>query len=139
MGMKIYGRTKPQPNGKKSEIRLCNVNRKYSMFSFNACALRELGMEKGMRMLFAQDNDTNAWFFAFGDTDNMEDGSRLQTQVKKGKVVGVRVQNKVVIDMICEDAKVSRATFNISMHPKREGGREWYRILTTTPYRVDEY
>ena len=139
MGMKIYGKTKPKPIGQKSSIRLCSINRKYNMLSFNACTLRELGMSKGMRLLFAQDSDTNVWFFAFGDTENMKDGCLIQEQVKNGKVVGVRVQNKIVIDKICAEIKTDRATFNISMHPKREGGREWFRIITTTPYRVDEY
>ena len=139
MGMKIYGKVKPHPIGMVSRIRLCSVNRKYSLLSFNACTIRELGMEKDMRILFAQDSDTNVWFFAFGDTDNMKDGSLVRPQLKKGKVVGVRVQNKVVIDKICDEVKADRATFNISMHPKREGGREWYRIITTTPYRVEEY
>ncbi len=139
MGLKIYGKVKPHPIGMVSRIRLCSVNRKYSILSFNACTIRELGMEKDMRILFAQDSDTNVWFFAFGDTDNMKDGSLVRPQLKNGKVVGVRVQNKVVIDKICDEVKADRATFNISMHPKREGGREWYRIITTTPYRVEEY
>lgn len=139
MGMKIYGKVKPRPGGMVSRIRLCSVNRKLSYMSFNACTVRELGIVKGMRMLFAQDSDTNVWFFAFGDTDNMKDGSLVRPQIKNGKVMGVRVQNKVVIEKICDEVKVVRATFNISMHPKREGGREWYRIITTTPYRVKEY
>lgn len=139
MGMKIYGKVKPHPSGVVSRIRLCSINRKYSVLSFNACTTRELGMDKGMRMLFAQDSDTNVWFFAFGETDNMKDGSLVRPQIKNGKLVGVRVQNKVVIDKICDEVKADRATFNISMHPKREGGREWYRIITTTPYKVEEY
>lgn len=137
--MKIYGKVKPHPSGNVSRIRLCSVNRKYGILSFNACTIRDLGMEKDMRILFAQDSDTNVWFFAFGDTDNMKDGSLVRPQIKNGKVVGVRVQNKVVIDKICDEVKADRATFNISMHPKREGSREWYRIITTTPYKIKEY
>ena len=139
MGMKIYGKVKPHPSGNVSRIGLRSVNRKYSILSFNACTIRELGMERGMRILFAQDSDTNVWFFAFGDTDNMKDGSLMCPQIKRGKVVSIRVQNKIVIDKICKEVKADRSTFNISMHPKREGGREWYRIITTTPYKVEEY
>lgn len=139
MGMKIYEKVKPQPSGSVSKIRLCSINKKYSYFSFNVCTIRDLGMEGNMRMLFAQDSDTNAWFFAFGETDNMKNGCLLRPSTKNGHVVQMRVQNKVVIDKICEEIKADRATFNISMHPKREGGREWYKIITTTPYRVEEY
>ena len=92
-----------------------------------------------MRMLFAQDSDTNSWFFAFGDTDNMKNGSLLRPSTKNGHVVQMRVQNKAVVDRICGEIKADRATFHISMHPKREGGREWYRIITSTPLRVEEY
>lgn len=136
MALKIYGKNKPTPHGMVSTIRLCTVNKKWGYLSFNACTIRELGMEKGMRMLFAQDTDTKAWFFAFGDTENMASGSLLHTSRKNGKVVAMRVQHKGVIEKLCEAAKSDTATFNISMHPKREDGREWYRIITTTPYRI---
>ena len=139
MAFKIYSKYKPKPCGRSSSIRLCHISRKYSFITFNARAFRDLGMKKGMRMLFAQDTDTANWFFAFGDAANMKDGSLLRPQIRKGKVTSFKVQNKVVIDKICKEVKADRAVFNISMHPKRERGREWYRILTTTPYRIDEY
>ena len=136
MALKIYGKNKPTPHGMVSTIRLCTVNKKWGYLSFNACSIRELGMEKGMKMLFAQDTDTKAGFFAFGDTENMASGSLLHPSRKNGKVVAMRVQHKGVIEKLCEAAKSDTATFNISMHPKREDGREWYRIITTTPYRI---
>lgn len=136
MALKIYGKNKPTPHGMVSTIRLCTVNKKWGYLSFNACSIRELGMEKGMKMLFGQDTDTKAWFFAFGDTENMASGSILHPSRKNGNVVAMRVQHKGVIEKLCEAAKSDTATFNISMHPKREDGREWYRIITTTPYRI---
>lgn len=137
--MKIYGKTSTKRIHQMSRIRKCSINLKHGIISFNACTIRELCMEKGMRLLFAQDIDTNAWFFAFGDIENMKNGIKIQEQRKNGKVVGARVQNKVVIEKICAEIKADRATFNISMHPKIEGGKEWYRIITNTPYKLCEY
>lgn len=136
MALKIYEKFKPKPHGRVSEFRLCSVNKKWSYLSFNVCAVRELGMKKGMKIMFAQDTDTKDWFFAFGDAINMESGSLLHLWLYNGKVVAMRVKNKGVIEKLCEAAESDTATFNISMHPKREDGREWYRIITTTPYRI---
>lgn len=136
MALRIYGKHKPTPRGSVSTIRLCTANKKWGLINFNVCTIRELGMEKGMRMLFAQDTDTKAWFFAFGATENMASGSLLSPVRRNGRVVSMRVKHKGVIEKLCEAAKSDTATFNISMRPKRENGREWYRIITTTPYRA---
>ena len=139
MVLKIYDKTIPVPHGgKSSNTRLCCVNGIYKYMSFNACAFRELGMKKGMRMIFAQDSDTGAWFFAFGDADKMKNGCMIQPVYRGGNIVNARVQNSIVIGKICSEVKSNSATFYISKHPKRMGGIEWYRIITTSPYRIEQ-
>lgn len=134
MELKIYERRKPQVYAKPSSVRLCHASRKGEYICFNVCAINELGMTQGQRVLFAQDTTTNAWYFTFGEADTLTEGSKMRFLHAHGRINSVRCQNKEVAYAIL--GKYDSATFHIAKKPQRQDGREWYRILTTTPYRA---
>lgn len=133
MAFTIYGKGKAAPHGgaNRSEFRLVSVNRRWGLIVFNLCAVRELGIKPGMRILFAHEDDTNTWYFAFGADDGTKNGSKLRYSRNL-----MRTQNKRVAEMILSKVDRDSATFNVSLYPLREGGREWWKILVKTPYRV---
>lgn len=133
MALTIYGKNKPAPHGgaNKSEVRLVSVNKRWGAITFNQCTVRELGIETGMKVLFANDEDTNAWYFSFGSDDEIKDGSKLR---ENGSTM--RTQNRLVSAKILAKLDKERATFNVSQYPLREDGKEWWKILIKTPYRI---
>lgn len=137
MDLKVYSKKKPQVFAKPSLQRFCHVNRKGAYLSFNVCAVNEIGIEHGMRVLFAQDRATHAWFFTVGQADDLTKGSKLRVQKSNNRMTSMRCQNKEVAEAILEKSGLDSATFHISKNPQIQDGREWYRILTTTPYRAN--
>lgn len=131
--MKIYYKNLPRPHGgaNPSDVRFLSVNKRWGLIVFNVCTLRELGMEVGDKVLFAQDEDSHQWFFCFGSPDDIKNGSKLR---RSGSML--KTQNRRVASLILENSNAESATFNVSKYPTREGGREWYKILTKTPYRI---
>ena len=136
MELKIYRRQKPKVYAKPSTVRLCHLNRKDEYIAFNVCAINEIGMTQGQRILFAQDTATNAWFFTVGAADDLTEGSKLRLQKTGDRVTSLRCQNKEVVSAILDKSGYESATYHIAKNPQRQDGREWYRILTTTPYRA---
>lgn len=138
MDLKIYTRRKPQVYAKPSTVRLLHVSRSGEYLAFNVCAVNEIGISQGQRVLFAQDKSTNAWYFTVGEADDLTEGSKLRLQQSKGRITSLRCQNKEAANAILDRTGFESATYHIAKNPQRQDGREWYRILTTTPYRAKQ-
>lgn len=131
MALKVFAKESNHPPTQW----LINVNRKTGTFALNTLIAYDLGLEKRSKGILAYDDETKEWFVAFGDDlpgfslrifDNRDYKGRLSFSGKKAA------------HTILNDVKAERAaTFVISKRPKVIDGRNWYRILTRKPQRIN--
>ena len=132
MNLKIYSKQILAECSNLSDIRAIRISTDAHSAWFNACATRELELQTGQRVLFAQDTDTKHWYFTFGF--DLTDGAKIRAVSKHTKCM--RCCCKQVAQMICAQVKSESITCGIAKEPKVIDGLKWYRILTSTPIRV---
>lgn len=135
MELTIIPKYEPKPCGRTSIVRFCNLNRKTHQILFNVCTTRELSLMECSRVVFAIDKGTGQWYFSVGGEELTEGSVLKEFQTRKNLAPTVRCYQAAVVNAILDKANIETgASFLISHTPKREGGREWYRIMTASPY-----
>lgn len=135
MALMILKRTTPSVKAKPSMIRLVSFNRKHGLVMFNVCSSKELGLTDEGRILFAKDTETRQWFFTIGSIEDLSEGNTLQIRTNSSGSNSMRVAARNVVEAVCDDFKAESITFCIAQKPKLMEGRQWWRIITATPYR----
>lgn len=114
---------------------LVNINRKTGVFNLNNLIADDLGLEKRSKGILAYDDETKEWFVAFGDD---LPGFSLRTLDNRGYKERLCFAGAKAAHTILNEVKAERAaTFVISKRPKVIDGRNWYRILTKKPQRIN--
>lgn len=135
MALMIFKRTTPSVKAKQSMIRLVSFNRKHGLVMFNVCSSKEFGLTDGGRILFAKDTETRQWFFTIGTVEDLSEGNTLQIRTNPSGSYSTKVTARNVVEAVCDDFKAESITFCIAQKPKLMEGRQWWRIITATPYR----
>ena len=135
MALMIFKRTSPSVKAKQSMIRLVSFNRKHGLVMFNVCSSKEFGLTDGCRILFAKDTETRQWFFTIGSIEDLSEGNTLQIRTNPSGSNSAKVAAKNVVDAVCDDFMAESITFCIAQKSKLMEGRQWWRIITATPYR----
>lgn len=133
MALKIFA--KECTNNHPPTQWLVNVNRKTGVFYLNNLIADDLGLEKGGKGLLAYDDETKEWLVAFGDDLPGFSLRKLSNHDYKDRLCFARAK---AVHTILNEIKAQRAaTFVISKRPKVIDGRNWYRILTKKPQRIN--
>lgn len=133
MALKIFA--KERTNNHPPTQWLVNVNRRIGVFYLNNLIADDLGLEKGVKGLLAYDDETKEWFVAFGDD---LPGFSLRILDNRGYKERLCFAGAKAAHTILNEVKAERAaTFVISKRPKVIDGRNWYRILTKKPQRIN--
>lgn len=114
---------------------LVNVNRGLGMFCLNNLIVDELLLAKGSKGILAYDDETNEWLVAFGDD---LPGFSLRILSNRGYKPRLCFAGTEAAHAILNYVKAERgATFIVSKRPKVIDGRNWYRIMTKRPKRIN--
>lgn len=130
----------------KSPARLCRVNSRRGVLTFNTVSMNELEMRKGRRLLLLG-GGTRKWRISVADAEDVgaADGFRIKNICNQGYdrpyqahiYIGTALAAKMLakVSKTPEDDSVR---FCVSLTPEEdEEGRQWYRIITDTPCLYD--
>lgn len=127
----------------KSPARLCRVSSRRGVMTFNTVSMDELEMRKGRRLLLLG-GSTGEWRISVADAEGVgaEDGFRINNICNQG--YDRPYQAHIYIGQALAAKMLAKASghpeddsvrFCVSLTPEEdEEGRQWYRIITGTPY-----
>lgn len=137
MKLKIYDWKRPAVKPPKSKFQTVGLNR-HGRFCFSHAAQEVLGFEDGQYVAFAKDEDSrNDWYVTFEADCNTGSKIRLakNSRNKKGSLI---TNNKEAANAILDTVKAEKgASLLIARVPTPINGKNWYKILTAKPMRIE--
>lgn len=127
----------------KSPERLCRVNSRLGVLTFNSVAMNELEIYKGRRLLLLG-GSTGKWRIAIADAEDVgrTDGFRINNICNQGYdrpyQAHIYIGSALAAKMLAKASghpEDDSVRFCLSLTPEEDKeGRQWYRIITATPY-----
>ena len=141
MNLKIYDNNSRSANhGFRAGVRSIGVGIKNGAITFSALIAKELGLNVGDHILFAQDEDNGDWFV--GKT-SAENGLILRAKKNGGWAKKCRQSitlyfcNRLIVSKLLDACKAKNsATFLIATKPVKADGQEWFKVVTSKPLRI---